>query len=91
MAAGMRSGFDMRYDPLSTVENRLMEWRSANRDVGQARENARAHYGLGEPFYRLWLDEPLRMYTCGYWGEGTRSLEQAQSDKIDHVPRSARP
>jgi cyclopropane-fatty-acyl-phospholipid synthase len=90
MAAGMRSGFDLRFGPITSVENNLMEWRTANRDAGQAKVNARAHYGLGEPFYRLWLDEPLKMYTCGYWRDGCESLEQAQRDKIDHVIRKIR-
>ena len=30
------------------------------------------------------------MYTCGYWPEGTASLEQAQRNKIDHVCRKIR-
>jgi cyclopropane-fatty-acyl-phospholipid synthase len=90
MAAGMNSGFDLRLAAVNSVENSLLEWRSANRGPAQAKANARAHYGLGEPFYRLWLDEPLRMYTCGYWPEGTASLEQAQRNKIDHVCRKIR-
>ena len=90
MAAAMRSGFDLRFDPFNSVENNLMEWRTANRDAAQAKLNARLHYGLGESFYRLWLDEPLKMYTCAYWREGTASLEQAQRDKIDHVARKIR-
>ena len=72
------------------IENRVHEWRRSNRSVAQAKANARAHYGLGEPFYRLWLDDPLKMYTCGYWPEGTASLEQAQRNKIDHVCRKIR-
>lgn len=87
MAAGMRSGFDVRFDAVNSVENNVLEWRGANRNAQQAKTNARAHYGLGEPFYRVWLDDPLKMYTCGYWREGTQSLEQAQRDKIDHVCR----
>ena len=90
MAAGMRSGFDLRFDLIGSVENDLLEWSRANRDPAQARINARAHYGLGESFYRLWLDDPLKMYTCAYWQEGTQSLEQAQRDKIDHVCRKIR-
>jgi cyclopropane-fatty-acyl-phospholipid synthase len=89
LAAGMRSGFD-EMSTMNTVENSLLEWRGANRDPAQAKANARAHYGLGEPFYRLWLDDPLKMYTCGYWREGTGTLEQAQLDKIDHVCRKLR-
>jgi cyclopropane-fatty-acyl-phospholipid synthase len=90
MAAGINSGFDVRFDAVNSVENNLLEWRGANRSPEQAKANARAHYGLGEPFYRLWLDEPLKMYTCGYWPEGTASLEQAQRNKIDHVCRKIR-
>lgn len=90
MAAGMNSGFDLRFDAVNSVENNLLEWRNANRTPAQAKANARAHYGLGEPFYRLWLDQPLKMYTCGYWAEGTDGLEQAQRHKIDHVCRKLR-
>jgi len=89
-AAGMASGFDLRFNPLNEVENNLHEWRHSNATLAQAKANARAHYGLGEPFYRLWLDDPLKMYTCGYWPEGTQSLEQAQRQKIDHVCRKLR-
>jgi cyclopropane-fatty-acyl-phospholipid synthase len=65
----------------------LHEWRHSNASPEQARLNARAHYGLGTAFYRLWLDDPLMMYTCGYWPRGTRTLEEAQRNKIDHVCR----
>jgi cyclopropane-fatty-acyl-phospholipid synthase len=37
-------------------------------------------------FYGLWLDE-LRVYSCGYWPEGTATLEEAQRNKIEHVCR----
>lgn len=90
MAAGMRSGFDLQSGAVNSLENNLHEWRRSNRDPAQAKANARAHYGLGEPFYRLWLDDPLKMYTCGYWDEGTQTLEQAQQDKIDYVCRKLR-
>jgi len=89
-AAGLGSGFDGRFNPIGDVENNLHEWRFSNRSVAQAKANARAHYGLGEAFYRLWLDEPLKMYTCGYWPDGTATLEQAQRNKIDHVCRKLR-
>ena len=87
LAAGMRAGFDLQSQLLNDMENGVLEWRRSNRDWAQAKANAREHYGLGEPFYRLWLDEPLKMYTCGYWPEGTKTLEDAQRAKIDHVCR----
>ena len=86
-AAGMLSDLGQQVRTVTRVENDLLEWRRSNRSPAQAQANARAHYGLGEPFYRLWLDDPLKMYTCGYWPEGTASLEQAQRNKIDHVCR----
>jgi cyclopropane-fatty-acyl-phospholipid synthase len=89
-AAGLASGISRRWRPWNALENGLHEWRLSNRSIEQARANARAHYGLGTAFYRLWLDDPLMMYTCGYWAEGTRTLEDAQRAKIDHVCRKLR-
>jgi cyclopropane-fatty-acyl-phospholipid synthase len=87
LAAGLLSGLDMRGRALINVENGIHELRYSNHSIPQAKANARAHYGLGAAFYRLWLDDPLMMYTCGYWPEGTQTLEQAQQQKIDHVCR----
>ena len=90
LAAGMASGFDRKSGAVNGMENELLELRHSNRDPAKAKCNARAHYGLGTDFYRLWLDEPLLMYTCGYWPAGTETLEQAQPNKIDHVCRKIR-
>ena len=90
LAAGMASGFDQQSGTLNGIENGLHELRHSNRDPARAKANARAHYGLGTSFYRLWLDDPLLMYTCAYWDEDTRTLEEAQRNKIDHVCRKIR-
>jgi cyclopropane-fatty-acyl-phospholipid synthase len=90
LASGLVAGMDQRTLPLNAVENGLHEWRHSNASPAQAKANARAHYGLPAAFYQRWLDEPLMMYTCGYWPEGTRTLEQAQQRKIDHVCRKIR-
>lgn len=89
-AAAMASGFDLQSRLPNRAENALHEWRHSNRSFDQAKANARSHYGLGADFYRLWLDDPLMMYTCGYWQAGTASLEEAQRNKIDHVCRKLR-
>jgi cyclopropane-fatty-acyl-phospholipid synthase len=89
-AAGLASGLDVQFNPLNNVESGIHELRYSNRSLAQAKANARAHYGLGTAFYRLWLDDPLMMYTCAYWPEGTQTLEQAQQRKIDHVCRKLR-
>src|SRR5205809_1219567 len=86
MAAGMEGGMD-RPKPLVRVRNWWHEPRFSNASWRQARTNADFHYALGPEFYRLWLDDPLMMYTCAYWKEGTRTLEEAQRNKIDHVAR----
>ena len=90
LAAGMASGFDRKSGAVNGMENELLELRHSNRDPAKAKCNARAHYGLGTDFYRRWLDEPLLMYTCGYWPAGTETLEQAQRNKIDLVCRKIR-
>ncbi|MGZ5157897.1 MAG: class I SAM-dependent methyltransferase [Caldimonas sp.] len=89
-AAAFAAGFDIQTRPWNALENQVHEWRHSNASIAQAKANARAHYGLGADFYRLWLDDPLMMYTCGYWPAGTATLEQAQRNKIDHVCRKLR-
>ena len=88
--AGMELGIDQTASWPVRMRNRWLERTRSNRTVAQARANARYHYGLGEPFYRLWLDQPAMMYTCAYWSEGTKSLEEAQRNKMDHVCRKIR-
>ena len=89
LAAGLRGNSD-KPTPLVRLRNAWHEWRRGNASWERARENARFHYGLGTDFYRLWLDDPLMMYTCGYWSEGTRTLEEAQRNKVAHVCRKLR-
>jgi cyclopropane-fatty-acyl-phospholipid synthase len=85
--AGSESGYDRAPNLLLKLRNRWHEWRFSNRSIAQAKANARYHYGLGEAFYRYWLDTAAMMYTCAYWAEGTTTLEQAQINKMDHVCR----
>ncbi len=85
--AGIESGYDRVPNLLVGLRNRWHEWRFSNRSIAQAKANARYHYGLGEAFYRYWLDTVGMMYTCAYWAEGTTTLEEAQKNKMDHVCR----
>jgi cyclopropane-fatty-acyl-phospholipid synthase len=89
MAVGLESGA-ADANALVGVRNRWHELRFSNRDWAQARKNAEAHYALGTEFYRYWLDDPHMMYTCAYWKEGTRTLEEAQQNKIEHVAAKLR-
>jgi cyclopropane-fatty-acyl-phospholipid synthase len=90
MRAGMESGMSASPPLAVRWRNRVHEMRFSNRSRARAKTNARVHYGLGEAFYRLWLDDPYKMYTCAYWKEGTQTLEQAQQNKLEHVCRKLR-
>ena len=86
----LRTGMSGRFggrNRLVMLRNRWHEYRLGNGTRASAKRNARFHYGLPIEFYRLWLDDPYMMYTCAYWREGTRTLEEAQANKIDHVCR----
>lgn len=89
-----RIGFDSRLaespKPLVHLRNQWHELTRSNRSITQAKANARFHYGLGADFYSTWLDRELLMYTCAYWKEGTRTVEQAQRNKVEHVCRKVR-
>ena len=85
--AGMDMGLNKPPTGLLKLRNAWHEFRFNNGSIAQARANARFHYGLGANFYGLWLDQAAMMYTCGYWKEGTQSVEEAQKNKIDHVAR----
>jgi cyclopropane-fatty-acyl-phospholipid synthase len=57
--------------------------------IGRSRRNVHHHYDLGNDFYRLWLDEEL-VYTCAYFTDPRRTIEQAQRAKLDYVCRKLR-
>jgi cyclopropane-fatty-acyl-phospholipid synthase len=95
LPAMFRAASDSRFDehrghPLVGIRNRWHEFRFANRSIEQTRANARFHYGHGHDFYKQWLDRDWLMYTCAYWKEGTRTIEEAQANKIEHVCRKIR-
>ena len=55
-----------------------------------SRERDRAaiqhHYDVSNEFYRLLLG-PSMVYSCAYWDDGVRDLDQAQRAKLDLVAR----
>jgi cyclopropane-fatty-acyl-phospholipid synthase len=69
------------------LRNRWHELTHANANRRRANRNSEFHYALPPEFYKLWLDDPYLFYTCAYWGEGVRTLEEAQRAKADHVAR----
>src|SRR5688500_4725226 len=86
LPAGMEGGI-ARPNWGVRLRNRWHEFLHNNANRSQAQKNAEFHYALGPEFYKLWLDDPLMFYTCAYWKEGTRTLEEAQRNKAEHVAR----
>ena len=84
LAAGMAGGIDQP-GLLVRLANWWHEFLHSNTSWMRAKHNAEFHYALGPDFYRFWLDDPLMLYTCAYWKEGVRTLEEAQRAKLDHV------
>jgi cyclopropane-fatty-acyl-phospholipid synthase len=68
---------------------RTVDHRRNRNTKGGARRNIRAHYDLGNDFYRLWLDERM-VYTCAYYTRPGATLEEAQLAKMNHVARKLR-
>ena len=47
-----------------------------------SRKNVHAHYDLGNPFYRLWLDETMNYSSAWFDGDASRGLVEAQHAKV---------
>jgi len=50
----------------------------------KSKSNVAHHYDISEKLYDLFLDSS-RQYSCAYFKNNNDSLEQAQSNKIDHI------
>ena len=50
----------------------------------KSKKNVSHHYDISEKLYDLFLDTN-RQYSCAYFRSDNDSLEQAQSNKIDHI------
>lgn len=63
-------------------------WRRNSRTG--SRRNIEAHYDLGNPFYRLWLDPSMNYSSALFEGDRSQSLQQAQDRKVDRALDEAR-
>ncbi|MBX4267326.1 cyclopropane-fatty-acyl-phospholipid synthase family protein [Clostridium estertheticum] len=52
--------------------------------IKRSKYNIQFHYDIGNDFHKLWLDDSMN-YSCGYFKNDTDSLNQAQSNKINHI------
>ncbi len=55
----------------------------------KSQRNIEHHYDIGgekgEKLYDIFLDKKHRQYSCAYWKDDTKTLEEAQQNKIDHI------
>lgn len=80
--AALNRGAFRRAAPLAWVGgivDRARHLVRANTRLG-SRRNVHAHYDLGDDFFASFLD-PSMTYSCALFGEGGRSLEEAQRAK----------
>jgi cyclopropane-fatty-acyl-phospholipid synthase len=80
--------FDTRYKFASIARDLVSRLRHRFRTntVEGSRKNIRAHYDLGNEFYRLFLD-PQMLYSCAHFRRNEDSLETAQEQKLDLICR----
>lgn len=79
------SRLDGALSRLATFGSRIRHSIRANTKLG-SRKNIRAHYDLGNEFFRLWLDDTMA-YSSGVFRDKKDSLEHASSEKFDRVCR----
>jgi cyclopropane-fatty-acyl-phospholipid synthase len=77
---------DSRHKFLSAVRGLAsrIQHRSRSNTLTGSRDNIRAHYDLGNDFYKLFLD-PQMLYSSAYFLAGDDSLEVAQTRKLDLI------
>ncbi len=71
----------------SGLAQRLLNGLHRLRDnsLAGSRRNIRAHYDIGNDFYRLWLDPALNYSAAIFAGDAGRTLEEAQLAKHDRI------
>ena len=68
---------------LANLTNRIYHWVHRNTRHGSAK-NIKAHYDLGNDFYKLWLD-PGMTYSCALFQTQEQSLAEAQDNKYRRI------
>jgi cyclopropane-fatty-acyl-phospholipid synthase len=86
----LRLGMDPRFQnielPLRTKATVLLYHFAFLNSLKRSPKNIAHHYDLGDDFYKLYLDESMT-YSCAYFRSEADTLEQAQSQKYEHICR----
>jgi cyclopropane-fatty-acyl-phospholipid synthase len=80
IAESLVGGFAHGSDRVAARSRAWLNRRRSNR------ANIQHHYDVSNAFYRVWLDERM-VYSCAYFRTEADSLDQAQTQKLDHVCR----
>ena len=73
------------------VKNLFGLWRYMTNfnTISKSKKDISHHYDLGgkkgEKLYDIMLDKKLRQYSMAYWKEDTKTLEEAQENKLNHI------
>lgn len=76
---------ETRLSRLASFGARVVHWLRSNTKAG-SRKNIRAHYDLGNEFFKLWLDDTMA-YSSGVFPMKADSLQAASTEKFDRVCR----
>jgi cyclopropane-fatty-acyl-phospholipid synthase len=79
-------GMDGGLAGLAALPRLVLHWLRRNTRSG-SRRNIRAHYDLGNDFFRLMLDETM-MYSCALFERPGMSLADAQRAKLERICRA---
>jgi cyclopropane-fatty-acyl-phospholipid synthase len=67
-------------EKLQAITSKIINMQSKKRSYAVGEE----HYDVGNELYKYMLDKRM-VYTCGYWRNGAKNLDQAQEAKLDMV------
>lgn len=82
----LRAHLDEQIDPKKLVFHALRARFLNLQTMRRAWQVGQQHYDIGNEFYEAMLDRRMT-YTCGYWGAGAKTLDEAQEHKLDLICR----
>ncbi|MAJ87708.1 MAG: class I SAM-dependent methyltransferase [Cellvibrionales bacterium TMED148] len=71
---------DDKVSSMTQWRRRFLHWLNRN-TTSRSRKNIKAHYDLGNEFFKLFLDESMT-YSCGFFEDESSTLAQAQEAKL---------
>lgn len=82
----LRARLDEQIEPLRLMLHALKAKLFNRQTARRAWQVGEQHYDIGNDLYEAMLDRRMT-YTCGYWQNGARTLDEAQEHKLDMICR----